>query len=519
MRELEIVKVLLVDDDEDDYVLTRILFTEMRGHKFELEWAANFQLGLEAMARNQHDVCLIDYHLGARTGIELLRAALAAGCQSPIILLTGLGEHDVDVAAMNAGAADYLVKTALRPDSLERAIRYALERKRAAAGSAFEQAGLAALGTDMANILTRPEPLGEILRQCADSLFRHLNVHLVQIWLLDPRDNLLRVSATAGAVSELDSGETGQVELESGQYAPADGRPILINDEMADDRIPCREWVKREETTSYLGYPLLIEERIIGLITVFSHVTITQSVVQQMDAVVSGIALCIDRKQAETQVQKLLAFPNADPHPVVEFDADGSLVYANDATRQLATALEVEEAEAILPANAAEIVRQVLADAEAKLGQEVPVNGKTISWSFIPITDSQAVFGYGVEVPGGSTGAGNTRPAKAAKGETEGPSARETARELDRIIAALRQCAEPVGKSAGRKTPISEDRNLGPVLDDLAALRSKFGPPAPTPAPGTASAPAAKKPAPKAKEAVKPASRKATAPAVTRSRK
>src|SRR5690348_4130369 len=106
MSEMELARVLLVEDDEDDYILTRGLFSEMRGRRFQLEWFKSYPLGLEAMARNQHDVCLVDYRLGAQNGIELLREALERGCQAPIILLTGLGEHKVDVEAMKAGAAD-----------------------------------------------------------------------------------------------------------------------------------------------------------------------------------------------------------------------------------------------------------------------------------------------------------------------------------------------------------------------------------------------------------------------------
>ena len=97
MSELELVKVLLVEDDADDYFLTRELFLEIKGRRFQLEWFKTYWMGLEAMARNQHDICLVDYHLGAHNGIELLREALANGCQSPVILLTGQDEHQVDV--------------------------------------------------------------------------------------------------------------------------------------------------------------------------------------------------------------------------------------------------------------------------------------------------------------------------------------------------------------------------------------------------------------------------------------
>src|SRR5678815_4865401 len=103
-----IVKVLLVEDDEDDFILAQDLFSEMPGQRFALDWERSFDAGLKSMTLNQHDVCLVDYRLGARNGVDLLRAAIEGGCQSPIILLTGAGEHEVDVEAMQAGASDYL---------------------------------------------------------------------------------------------------------------------------------------------------------------------------------------------------------------------------------------------------------------------------------------------------------------------------------------------------------------------------------------------------------------------------
>src|SRR5260370_13059003 len=97
MSDLELVKVLLVEDDEDDYILTRGLFSEMRGCRFQVEWFKSYQLGLDAMLRNQHNICLLDYRLGAKNVIELLKEAMDKGCPSPIILLTALGYHEIAV--------------------------------------------------------------------------------------------------------------------------------------------------------------------------------------------------------------------------------------------------------------------------------------------------------------------------------------------------------------------------------------------------------------------------------------
>lgn len=123
------IKVLLIDDDEDDYILTRDWFREFQVINCELEWAGNYQLGREAITQHQHDIYLVDYRLGTNNGLEILREAINNGCNCPFILLTGQGDLEVDIEAMKAGAVDYLEKSQLTPALLERSLRYAIERK------------------------------------------------------------------------------------------------------------------------------------------------------------------------------------------------------------------------------------------------------------------------------------------------------------------------------------------------------------------------------------------------------
>src|SRR3954469_24235723 len=193
-----LIKVILVEDDEDDFIITRDLFSEMRSQRFTLDWMKTFDAGLQAMRLNQQDVGLVDYRLGARNGVDLLQAALERGCQAPVILLTGAGEHEIDLQAMRAGAADYLVKTELQPKSLERSIRYALQRKRAAALAAFEQARLAAFGADIGLALTRRDSLPAIMDRCVKAMVQYLNAAVAQILAFDPLTNTFSQLACAG---------------------------------------------------------------------------------------------------------------------------------------------------------------------------------------------------------------------------------------------------------------------------------------------------------------------------------
>jgi len=125
------VKILLVDDDADDYVMTRDLLLEIESGSFQLDWVSSYEDGRKQVEQQNHDLYLVDHQLGAGTGLELLRESIAGGCRAPVILLTGLQERALDVEAMKAGAADYLVKGRIDAQLLERSIRYALERRRA----------------------------------------------------------------------------------------------------------------------------------------------------------------------------------------------------------------------------------------------------------------------------------------------------------------------------------------------------------------------------------------------------
>lgn len=124
------VRVLLVEDDADDVLITQRLLQKALAIDPQVTWVATFEEGLDAVRDKMHDVALVDYQLGPHTGLELLKQAGGAASPTPIILLTGQGDHRIDLEAMASGAADYMVKGQVDADGLERAVRYTLERRR-----------------------------------------------------------------------------------------------------------------------------------------------------------------------------------------------------------------------------------------------------------------------------------------------------------------------------------------------------------------------------------------------------
>jgi diguanylate cyclase (GGDEF)-like protein len=125
------VKVLLIEDDQDDYLLIKEYLDEPDNPtRFSTDWVATYADGLKAIEKGEHDVYLIDHYLGSDSGLELLKEALQAGCPAPLIIVTGSSAQEIDHAALKAGATDYLTKDRLDAQLLERSIRYAVERNR-----------------------------------------------------------------------------------------------------------------------------------------------------------------------------------------------------------------------------------------------------------------------------------------------------------------------------------------------------------------------------------------------------
>jgi diguanylate cyclase (GGDEF)-like protein len=120
-------KILLIDDDRLQFRLTQAHFNAFQGEHYELDWAATYEEGLAKLLSGAHAACLLDYQLGERDGLQLIREAMAAGCRTPIVFLTAETGERVDIEAMNAGALDYLVKGEINPRMVERSLRYALK--------------------------------------------------------------------------------------------------------------------------------------------------------------------------------------------------------------------------------------------------------------------------------------------------------------------------------------------------------------------------------------------------------
>jgi signal transduction histidine kinase/BarA-like signal transduction histidine kinase len=121
--------ILIVEDDEDDYILVKDYLEDLDEYRFEIDWVSNPSDALKLLKLNQHDICLLDYQLGAQTGLTVLNKATDMQCRVPIIMLTGQSDKILDKAALDSGAVDFIVKTDLDGPRFARSIRYAIARQ------------------------------------------------------------------------------------------------------------------------------------------------------------------------------------------------------------------------------------------------------------------------------------------------------------------------------------------------------------------------------------------------------
>lgn len=128
---MQVTTILLIDDDEEDRLLLQKLLVRVVGARYKLIYETSYDAGLLRALEGGHDICLLDYRLGERNGIELLKEARKQGYTRPIVLLTGADESEIDIQALQAGADDYISKNHLQGELLHRIIRYAIERKKA----------------------------------------------------------------------------------------------------------------------------------------------------------------------------------------------------------------------------------------------------------------------------------------------------------------------------------------------------------------------------------------------------
>jgi PAS domain S-box-containing protein len=180
------------------------------------------------------------------------------------------------------------------------------QRKRSEAALA-ERARLAAFSSEVGLAMTHGRDLMDMIHRCTDATVRHLGVALARIWTYNAEEKVLELQASAGL--DMNLAEFAPYlriplgKFKVGQIA-AQKRADLINNLSDYPDFGAREWAQREGIVALAGQPLLVEERLVGVWAVFSRDSLSNPTLDALATVADSIALGIERKWAEVNLQK-----------------------------------------------------------------------------------------------------------------------------------------------------------------------------------------------------------------------
>ena len=197
-----------------------------------------------------------------------------------------------------------------------------IDKRRHEQAERAEQAHLSAFVADVREALTKADNLAGILQRCADAMVRNLNPALARIWRLDPREGALVLSASAGLYKGLD-GPHQRVPVGPKYKVGAiaeDRKPHLTNDVLKDPQVGDPDWIRAERITAFAGYPLIVEDRVVGVMAMFSRAPLADATVTALASVADGIAHSIERDHAET-LMKHYAFDLVEANARLEIQA------------------------------------------------------------------------------------------------------------------------------------------------------------------------------------------------------
>jgi PAS domain S-box-containing protein len=170
-----------------------------------------------------------------------------------------------------------------------------------------ERARLATLRADISATLAQGEDFRTSLQRCTDFLVRHLDVAFAGIWTLNASEHVLELQASAGPYTHLDGPHSRIImgEFKIGRIADT-RQPLLTNDVTHDPNISDPDWARREGMVAFAGYPLVVEDRAVGVVAMFARHPLPDSVLNELQPLSDGMAQFIERKRAEEEINRLL---------------------------------------------------------------------------------------------------------------------------------------------------------------------------------------------------------------------
>lgn len=238
-------------------------------------------------------------------------------------------EHEDELGSL-AGVFNEMAARVRERDETLRAERDSLEKR------VTERVRTMRLNAEVAIGLNQGGSLAEMLARCCESLVDNLDAAFARVWTLNDRTATLELAASAGLYTHLDGAHSriplGQFKI--GRIA-LDRQPHLTNDVQADPRISDHDWARREGMVAFAGYPMLVEERVVGVVAIFARHPLGEDTLQAMAQAADSIALGVQRKTSEAKLHESetrlsAVFNNSPAMQSLLRASDNAIVEVND---------------------------------------------------------------------------------------------------------------------------------------------------------------------------------------------
>lgn len=351
--------ILIVDDTLHNL---RLLSEILNKQGYQVRGVSREWVAFLTACVSPPDLILLDIILPRMNGFEFCQQLKSdpRTRDIPVIFISVLNEAFDKVKAFAVGGVDYITKpfqveellarieNQLRIRSLQKQLteqntllQEEIRNRQRAEAALVERIKLSALNANVGIALTRGKSLQHMLGGCASALCKHLNAAFARIWTLNEWEGMLELQASAGIYTSLNSTYSriplGKFKI---GWIAQERQPHFTNEVLSDPRIKNKEWAKREGIVAFAGYPLILDNRVVGVMAIFARHQLQETVLQAMASVANGIALGIVRFQAEeilrVSEEKFSKAFGSSPAPIsISTLKDGRYIEVNDSFLQL----------------------------------------------------------------------------------------------------------------------------------------------------------------------------------------
>jgi diguanylate cyclase (GGDEF)-like protein len=311
------MKQILFIDDEPVFLNTIERLLARQRADWQLFFAENVADALDIIHETELDTIVSDITMSGETGFDLLQHLEADRSIKPVpvIMLTGAMDNDLKLKALELGATDLLNKPVSLADLLAR-INSCLKLKEyqdqillqnlSLEETVRQQTRHALLAAEISSILVQNKDLKQLLKRCTDALVEYLDVAFARIWVFDEKRRILELMTSSGMYTHINGAHQfvpiGQLKI--GRIA-RDRCPLLTNQVIGDPHISSQEWARQEKMISFAGYPLVVNNDLVGVMAMFSKTALGDDLLDRLASISDKLALGIKEKKSEQMVHFL----------------------------------------------------------------------------------------------------------------------------------------------------------------------------------------------------------------------